>query len=583
MEIPSDMRRTRIAWLTAAGVGLLFGACASGPGTGRSVIVRQHFAGLTGIGGRPDLASVQAVLALPESRRLMDGTAAKLAADLPRWFGIGGTEPTNGGGVSPGLVRDLLGAESYLEVQGNAERVEGWALAARLDPAAAERAGLEVGRVLAGRLAVAAPTDAKGGWDLSGGAGNTRARFAVANGWAVFGRGVGAFERVREAIQASGAPEAGWSNTVFRIEADLSAVSRLLGWRAQPPGPVDQWPSVDLAVEPRSGRLRTEARLRYPQPLGLVMDAWQIPTNLLREPLVGFTAVRGADTWVGRLGLLEDLGIKEWPRQLFLWSLAGPAWQQYFSGPLDSPTNLMNRVANDLPMKVMTNAYWKGQTFGLRVTNNASRIEMHGLPYFQPFLEAIPGRGTASDQVHGGLFRLPARNAPPPNELLSQITGRTNLVIYDWETTGSALLLTNAPGTRGPAVVTNFIGRLVHFKHLYQFIKMSTAVRPSRLPSNAAGAISVPGGEWIDAAVPLLGDTVTEVTRTGPAELAAVRQSRLGFSALEIIHLLRWIENPGFPGWQEPPAQTADDPAPAGAKPAGTGAAPAGARPAGRP
>ncbi len=141
--------------------------------------------------------------------------------------------------------------------------------------------------------------------------------------------------------------------------------------------------------------------------------------------------------------------------------------------------------------------------------------------------------------------------------------------------------MTNAPGARGPAVVTNVFGRLIHFKHLYQFIKMSTAVRPTRLPSNAAGAIAVPGGEWIDAAAPLLGDTVTEVTRTGPAELSLVRQSRLGFSSLEIIHLLRWIENPGFPGWQEPPPQPAEEPP--SARPAAPALPPGGARPAGRP
>lgn len=564
--------------LAVAGVGLLIGASGFGAESGRSLLVRHHFAGLGAMGSRPDLASVQAVVALPESQRLIDGVARKLAADLPDWFGAGGGGGANAAGLPASVVRDLLWAETYLEVEGTADRVGGWALAARLDAAAAERMGGEVGKFLAGKLGAPAPAEAKSGWELGGSGGGAKARFASVNGWAVFGGGGGAFDRVREAIRGGGEAEAGWSNAVWHVEVDGAALSRLLGWRAQPPGPVDQWPSVELEVEARSGRLRSTAKLRYARALTISAEDWQIPTDLLREPLVGFTAVRSADTWVGRLGLLDDLGVKEWPRQLFLWSLAGPAWQQYFAGPVASPTNLMARVASELPMKVMTNAYWKGQPFGLRFTNNASRIEMHGLPYFQPFLEAVPVGGTESRQVHGGLFRLPARNSPPPRELLAQVNGRTNLVLYDWETTGSAFVITNAPGARGPARATNVIGRLIQFKHLYQFLKMSTSVRPTRLPSNVAGAISVPGGEWIDAAAPLLGDSVTEVTRTGPAELTAVRQSRIGFTALELIHLLRWIDNPGFPGWQDIPEPPSE---PKPGKPAAAGAPPSPPAPSG--
>jgi len=158
--------------------------------------------------------------------------------------------------------------------------------------------------------------------------------------------------------------------------------------------------------------------------------------------------------------------------------------------------------------------------------------------------------------------------------LLSQVRGRTNLVLYDWETTGQAVVATNPPGGRGPARATNQIGRLIHFKHLLQFLMMSTSTRPNLLPSTEAGTIAVPGGAWIDAAAPRLGNTVTEVTRTGPAELSVVRQSQVGFSSLELVHLLRWIGNPGFPGWQDVPPPEVDRRRPASPPPAaGSGAA----------
>jgi hypothetical protein len=137
-------------------------------------------------------------------------------------------------------------------------------------------------------------------------------------------------------------------------------------------------------------------------------------------------------------------------------------------------------------------------------------------------------------------------------------------VIYDWETTGRRLFRTNAPNLPGPRILTNNIGRLIQFKHLVQFARLMYNQKATKLPTNTEGELLIPGTDWIDAALPLLGDTVTEVSRTGPAELSLLRQSVTGFNSMELLYLLRWIDNPGFPGWQEPPPAPEQPAAPSG-------------------
>lgn len=533
--------------LTVACLTVLIAGCSTRPSQTQEVLVRQHFAGLVAISSRPDLAQVREVVRLPQSQAVVQQMAQRLAQDLPTWFGAARLGTNDAGPLVP-IVRSILDAESFLEVQGKDGKLTGWALSARLEPSVSAQAGAELRRVLR------APAAAKPGeaFEIPVGSGGRSARFAVDGGWVVVGSGVSAFDGFRESIRAGGRPGPASTNAVLHLEAQLAEIARLLQWREQPPGPVDQWPSLNLTVEPRNGRFRTAATLNFAKPLTLPSDPWQVPTNVLRDPLVGFTAVQGADTWVGRLPVFADLAVPQWPKQLFLWSLAGDPWQQYFSAPVEAPTNLMAHVALTLPVRAVTNMLWSGSVFSLRITNQATRVEMRGLPYFAPFMEAKKlGDG---EQLFGGLFLPPiAAGRPAPEGLISQIAGRTNLVLYDWETTGRRILTTNAPGVPGPRVQTNDIGRLIQFTHLAQFTRLMFSEDGLHLPKTESGALFVPGVRWVEQALPLLGDTVTQVTRSGPAQLELVRASATGFNALELLYLMRWIDNPGFPGWQEPP------------------------------
>ncbi|MGH8022942.1 MAG: hypothetical protein ACRED1_05145 [Limisphaerales bacterium] len=55
-------------------------------------------------------------------------------------------------------------------------------------------------------------------------------------------------------------------------------------------------------------------------------------------------------------------------------------------------------------------------------------------------------------------------------------------------------------------------------------------------------------GQWLKHIGPLLGNCVTEVTQTGPSELAFRRSGSAGLTAVELVALAEWLEAPNFPG-----------------------------------
>ena len=52
--------------------------------------------------------------------------------------------------------------------------------------------------------------------------------------------------------------------------------------------------------------MRTRAELDFPEPLPLEMEAWNIPTNLIHDPLIGFAAVRGIRPWLKSFKLWQE-------------------------------------------------------------------------------------------------------------------------------------------------------------------------------------------------------------------------------------------------------------------------------------
>lgn len=514
-----------------------------------TTLVHQHFQGLRALSTRPDLSMVQRILELKESQAVIDRVASRLAEVAPAAFGV--DAPGKGAGLKT-LVRLALESETLAEVRADEEGVTSWAVAIRMEGDLAEQMGRQLSRVLANQLKAKAPRADEASWEIAPASGGRAARFARMGSWAILGSGPDALEALRDRVSAEDAPVV--RDDVYKLEADLKRLSAMLGWGEKPPGLVDKWPSVRLNVSVDRGRLKTEGSLKYDEPLELGLKEWRVPKDLVTDPLVGFTAMQNADLFLSRLPLLADLGIEDFPEQFFYWSLAAYPWQQYFAAPVENSTNLLAQAIPALPLKIMTNSSWQGQTFGLRMTNQATRAEMKGLPYFMPFMEAIARE--EGDLIFGGLFLPPGKAQRAPEELLNQVAGRTNLLMYDYELTGRRVVEAErrgtSPASRG-GMVTNSYGRLIQIMQLAQFGRILSTPITAKVPTKESGEVSVPGYDWVNAALPFLGETITEVTVAGPAELSVKRSSQLGFNSFELAALLRWCLNPGFPGWEPPP------------------------------
>ena len=110
----------------------------------------------------------------------------------------------------------------------------------------------------------------------------------------------------------------------------------------------------------------------------------------------------------------------------------------------------------------------------------------------------------------------PGTDSLVPPVLFQEVTRRTNLVAYDWELTGRLDTWT-------------YIGQMFRLIFLRDRLKAEYV-----------------GAKWINAVVPLLGNAVTEVTRTAPDELSFVRRSAR-FYLVKLQLLVDWLESPHFP------------------------------------
>jgi hypothetical protein len=102
-----------------------------------------------------------------------------------------------------------------------------------------------------------------------------------------------------------------------------------------------------------------------------------------------------------------------------------------------------------------------------------------------------------------------------PAELTREVATRTNLLFYDWELVSA---------------------RLQQIRPLSQIASMA-----SRKP---VADFSDPANKWLVASESKFGNTVTEITKTGPRELSLVRSSDSGLSAMEFFTFVQWIAGP---------------------------------------
>jgi len=530
---------------------------AAAPQNGGEALARVHWLGMKRLTSQPSAAYLMSIWTLPQSKRLEEQTIGKLALALGNgWPGnsnwLAGLTNPAANGLSPSnatvallgpLLEDLVEVEAYAEVRQAAGQPGELALAMRLTEERArswETNLLVALESITGARPVAAQAQAYG-WQLeartltpasspdgttsNGRPGTHLFTLARAGEWTIvgFAEGTNALAhdfaaRIRhESIPFVLPPTNFWLDA----SVDFRKVATALGldWKvpeAMPKVSLRAIGNADLSQADATGEhVRMSADLDFPKPLSLDLEPWKVPTNFISGPLYSFTALRGIGPWLSSCKAWTDLAMGPPPNQIFFWGQPGMPYLSYGAAPL-STSNSFARATERLLQE--GNQWMRSNGVGsFAIASNAEGLIWKGHPFLTPYLKRAASGN--SEVALWGLGGKPVPEPQPlPSELLREVTGRANLVYYDWELTGP---------------------RLDEWTYLGQMLRRM--FRKSHMSPDSAGTA------WLQAIESRLGNCGTMITAAGPNRLRFLRNGSLGLCSVELELLADWLESPQFP------------------------------------
>jgi hypothetical protein len=477
------------------GALLLLAGCVTGQGQSENngkadTLARWHFIGTKQLANAKDLPAWREILALKESADLrkvaVEGFAMQVAGHFTK------TNATNINAQIAALIKpllpDVIENESRFDLWAHGAQDADWSLSVKLP---AERTA-EWTRNLS-NLAVAAHMTVVAGEKngISAQRENYRFSFSPGSDWTLLQGGFGT-----TSAKSRKMPKAG--KEVLSAELNCPAIAKL--WSAER---FQHSPKLTLNVLPQKGGLHSEMVIDYPQPLNIKSESWNAPTDLIRDPLIGFTAIQGIARALEDNAQFKNLGAEKTPNQAFLWSQSTFVFTVFAAADVGNP----GTVVSNIVAKIVPNMMNLGGNF--IVSTNRPAVTWQG-PYITPFVEAA--NDGKSPFLVGGLFPVKQDRAKPaPPELFAQLKKR-NLVYYDWEITGE---------------------RLKQWRPIWQAAQFLHG-KDDPYPSAS--------DPWIEAISPHLENTVTEGTLEGPSRIKLVRQSQSGLSALELVLLAHALD-----------------------------------------
>ena len=279
-------------------------------------------------------------------------------------------------------------------------------------------------------------------------------------------------------------------------------------------GVVDEF---ELAMSWLGKDIRTVVDARLSEPFPSEFDDWKTPKKVVMDPLVSFTAVRGAKRWLGSFGATKDLPDDLQSSQLFNWTRGDVSLVSDFAAPVADANKAYGLLKKNVPDAYgeIISDYALGKWVN---ATNIARTLWRGLPVFVPYFE--PLTLGENDYIKGGVFPVvgQAQSKPAPSALYEQFESRDNLFYYDWEIT---------------------VARVSAFNQAQRFLNLFLPLAPRKDPSYAVPLML--------EVVSKLQNAVTEGTVTGQNSVRFVRKSGLGFTGVELWLLTHWLDNEQFP------------------------------------
>ena len=276
-------------------------------------------------------------------------------------------------------------------------------------------------------------------------------------------------------------------------------------------------PETQFTVTAPDDNLRINGKFLFPENLALNLEPWRMPTNTVHQPFTSFTAVRGFAGWLASQPWAQLYRILPAPNQMFVWALPQIPYQTFAAVPVANAADALAQIYPRLqPVFDAQNAQRAFLTpFQIKMTNN--QISLSGVPFIAPYLQAV--REPAGQFLLAGAFPNAPRGKPLSADLFQRLAEK-NLVLYHWEITAERL----------PTALN--------------LSQLGLVLTSHRQIGSASASL-----KWIQAIAPRFGNTVTEITQTGPAEMTFTRKSPGCFTAVELLTLASWLEAPAFPGW----------------------------------
>ncbi|MDQ6631818.1 MAG: hypothetical protein M3Y82_08670 [Verrucomicrobiota bacterium] len=477
---------------------------------------RYYFTGGANLIANTNAAKLKKIWSLPESGPFGAQILQKFSRLAANFIAPQKNDRNQAASLMEPLLNDLVRNESRAELRRSAQATE-FLLGIKLSE---DRARLWQTNLwkLCSEFSGAAPIGVKEkeSWRLKKKQSPLEFHFEQNGPWILFGWGENPVYRADFLAQIKMKPSLQASKTNW-LEAWIDG-PRLQKWLPSLPFKLAQ---TDIFVSGKADNLRTTIRAIYPEALQWKSEPWRIPTNLVRDPLISFTAAQNLAPFLKESKVFERIGINPFTNQIYFWAQSGIPFQSFLALPVKNSTATFKMLSSRLP--AVFNDYLKKNKSGeIILATNENEIVWRGLPIVVPYLKT--NHDAVGEFLVGGLFPSPPNKNPPPQELLSQIVGRTNLVYYDWEITQDRL--------GHWQVLTDMIPFLSNRQKLEnKSEEMRTQQRRQELISQ----------KWALAVAPLVANTITEAVLKSPTELNILRKSPLGFTGVEIILFARWL------------------------------------------
>jgi hypothetical protein len=304
--------------------------------------------------------------------------------------------------------------------------------------------------------------------------------------------------------------------TNYWLQADIKPqeTTKALGLNWSVPASA---PQLSLAVSGDGGNVLTHGELTYPAALPTNHEPWNIPNGLIHEPLTSFTAARGFQSLLAASPLWVSLQVGPPPNQLYCWSQAGSPFETSLAAPLPDAAARVQQVSERLLSRA--NPWLSAHGYvPFNPLPDSRGVTWGNLAAVKPFLTSV--RLGNNDFVFGGLLAGADSFTNPlvPDSVFQPLLAQPNLVYYDWEFTGK---------------------RAQPWLQISQMAR--TILQRPQLPLDSAA------GTWLGNIQLRLGESLTQVTQTGPNQLSFDRKSTLGLTAPELHLLIDWLESPTFP------------------------------------